>query len=244
MGQGQEDIQQNQAPILKIFQRASAEVDETHKDHELKKVPGAKAGDIFFISEGKVFTEGVEVIPLAQETIYVEWRLKSQGGGIVAHHKQTIITNPAYRKGTGDNKYKEYLGENELKLTMYFFVLAKVNDEWKRAILPFASSNLALARGWGRKIRNFRYPGTEDIKPPIFAQTWLLGTSLKRGDENSWYEFTLTENKTLDFKEDKDLLLLAANARQDATETLPQAQTQAQIETHAQLTDEDEDAPF
>lgn len=223
MGVGMEDVDQDSMPIIKILQKSSAELDDTHKDHAVKQVPGGKAGDLYFISESLLLGKEAEIIPLSQNTLYAEWRPKSQGGGIVGHHPRTIITDSRYRKGTGDTKYKEYLDENELKLTIYFFVLLKVGDEWKKAILPFTSSNLKHGRSLSKQISGFRYEDAT-LKPSIFSRSFTLKTQLNRNDDNSWYEFDVLPARILDFKKDKDLLLDCVAARSDAVASLPQPQ--------------------
>lgn len=207
-------------PIIKILQKSSAEVDKDHEHYKTKKVEGAEPGDLYFMGAQLLLGKEVEIIPLSQKTMYAEWRPQNQGGGLVAHHPVSIVTDDAYRKGTGDKKHKEYLGGNDLLLTVYFMVLFRKGDEWERAIIPFTSSNLKHARAWTKQIRSFRYDSGED--PCIFSRSFTLSTLLCRGNGSSWYEFQLNPKKVLDLAgEDKALCDQCVEAFKDAVAALP-----------------------
>lgn len=190
------------------------------------------------MSESLVVGKEAEIIPLSKTTLYTEWRPKSQGGGVVGHREMTVVGEEGYRKGTGENKYKEYFGENELKLTIYFFVLLRVGDEWKKAILPFTSSNLKHGRALSKQINSFRYEDPE-LKPSIFSRSFKLSTVLNRNEENAWFEFSVEPNRVLDFTEDKDLLLDCVAAREDAQASLPSPEAPKQLETAYSAEDDD-----
>lgn len=245
MGVGMEDVDVNSMPILKILQKSSAEVDQTHKDHQTKQVTGAKAGQLYFISEAELLGDKMEIIPLSQKTLYAEWRPKGEGGGIVAHHPRTIITDDNYRKGTGKDKYKEYLGSNELKLTIYFFVLVKTAEGWKKAIMPCVSTNLKHGRSLIKQIHSFRYDDPK-LKPSIFSRSFAVSTHLVHGNDNSWYEFNIVPERVLDFIDDKELMMTAVSSREDAVASLPQAEEQKALagSEDATAVPNDDDEPF
>lgn len=220
-GMGMDELDAGQSmPIIKILQKTGAEIDETHEDYQNKKVEGAKAGHLYFMADQELLGESVEILPLSQKTLYAEWRPKTAGGGLVGHHEPTIVTNDRYRKGDGENKNREYLGENELRLTIYFFVLFKSKDGWKKAIMPFTSSNLKHGRSLAKQIRSFSYEDKE-VKPFIFSRSFTVKTKLERGHGNSWYEFNILPARILDFKADEELLKQCVEAHQDAVASLP-----------------------
>ena len=225
-GLGMDDASVQSMPLIKILQKSAAEVDETHQDHATKKVPGAKPGDIYFMGEQLLLGTEIEVIPLAIKAMYAEWRPQSQGGGLVAHHEEhQVYRNPNYRKGTGEQKYKEYLGDNDLKLTYYFCVLFKHGEEWKKGIVSLTSSNLKHARGFVRNVTNFRYADAPGVKPPIFARSYKMRTFLERGKGNSWFEFNIEPTDFLvNVSDPKDALVqLCVNSRSEAVASLPEA---------------------
>ena len=207
-------------PIIKILQKSGAELDETHEDYSTKKVEGAKPGDLYFMANQELLGDEVEILPLSQKTIYAEWRPKTAGGGLVGHHPLTIVADDRYRKGDGDKKYKEYLGENEVRLTIYFFVLFKSGEEWKKGIIPFVSSNLKHGRALAKQIKSFRYDDLK-MKPFIFSRSFAVKTQLCRGHGNSWFEFEILPKKILDLTADKALLSQCVEAHGDAVASLP-----------------------
>jgi hypothetical protein len=77
-----------------------------------------------------------------------------------------------------------------------------------------------------------------DVTPPLFAQSWELTAVLetsKNGDD--YYNFNFAEPKVLDFEADEDVLSLASDTYNSASDT-PLLQAQ---EKPAMLTTE---APF
>lgn len=221
-------------PIIKILQKSAAEVDKDHENYSTKKVEGAEPGDLYFMGDSQLLSKPVEFLPLSQKTIYAEWRPMTAGGGLVKHHSMSIVADDNYRRGDGDKKNKEYLGDNELVLTIYFFVLFKDADEWKKAIIPFQSSNLKHGRALAKQIRSFRYADPK-MKPFIFSRSFNLETHLERGMGNSWYEFSISPNRELDLadKEDKSLIAEAVEAHNDAVASLPAPEPVKAIEGEA-----------
>lgn len=235
---GMDDLDAGSAmPIIKILQKTSAEVDETHAKYDTKKIPGAKSGDLLYLADSELLGSEVEILPISQKSLYAEWRPQNQGGGLVAHHPLSVVTDPNYKKGGDGNEYKEFLGANELVMTIYFFVMFKSTEAWKQGIIAFTSSNLKHARAFAKQLRSFRYEDTKQ-KPFIFSRSFMLKTKLNRKNNNSWFEFDITPERILDFKEDKDLLEVCVESYQQATQALPDVSAPKQLDT------DDESEPF
>lgn len=214
-------------PLLKLLQRTSAEVDEDHKDYDKKGISSAKGGDIIFTPEAKILPRPIEILPLAQKTLYAEWKPKAAGGGMVGHHPLSIVTDPTYSKGRNPEKpYAEKLGDNDLVLTIYFCVLFAVEGAWMRGILALTSTQLKHGRQLQTQIKRFKYDDPA-IKPFIFSRSFLLESQKASSNENTWYEIKLTPNRVLDFTTDALLLQDAMDAYKDATEVLPAVQLQS-----------------
>lgn len=220
----------NSLPILRLLQKGSAEVDESHENYPEKGIEGAKAGMIVFGPTSDIYKE-VTIIPLAQKTLYAQWRPKSKGGGLVGHRGLDVVTDPDYRKG---DKNKEFLGEDELHYTIYVMVLFLDKDgEWQRAMIPFTSTGLSVARRWNKQLRGFQYPEADDykgMKPLIFSQTWTLGSEPKKNNEGSWFAFKLEPKEILHPDNDIGLLQMAYETSEEAKKELPAAEDIKQIE--------------
>ena len=204
-------------PFLKILQDGSPEIKRTHPKHEQAKIDGAEAGDIVYAPEKILFKKGVRVIPLAVKTVYGEWRPLDQGGGFIGHHPLSVATD---REDYSREENKEYLGANELVRTTYFCVnfLDEESNEWKRGVIAFTSTQLQKARHWNKMILSFRYKDHKEIKPPIFACSYLLSSKPESNNQGSWFGWQITQEGVL---EDVELLEMASEGVDHARAELP-----------------------
>lgn len=233
-GVGMDTLEEvNKMPLLRIIQDNSPEVKKSHKDYATRHIEGAEAGMILLSSTGDVMKEAV-IVPLAQKTIYAEWRPKGEGGGFIGHHELTVVADPAYKKGDHKSPYNEFLGTNELIFTMYYFVLVLVGDEWKKAVIALKKTELKHGRALQDMIRRFSYPDDkkyEGVKPFMFSRTFTLSTEVDSNDEGSWFNWSIKPDRILDFDKDEDLLEIATEAHGDALAQLPKATPQKALAT-------------
>ena len=137
----------------------------------------------------------------------------------VASHPLTVVSDPSYEKGR-ERQYDEWLGENELRYTSYWFILAEIDGNWEEAIIPFTSSQLKVSRKLTGDINRFRYEQDKSIIPPLFAQKWQLKTVMETSKNNDdYWNFEISGNVVLDFEADEDLLTLAEQTSGVATQT-------------------------
>jgi len=246
-GAGMEMLDQSDAmPLLKLIATNSPEL----IPDDDKYIEGCKAGDIVFNKTGEILPKPVEFLVVAKTTIYAEWRPKKDGGGLVGHHPLTAVAHKDYRKGNDKSAYKEFLGKNDLNLTMYYMVKFLLNDEWVEGILSFSSTGLSAAgRPLNKLIAKFQYPEGSEVMPFLFSQTYLLDSFLDKDDENQWYNWKVAPGRVLDFKEDVALLEDCLDTQEAAIKELPspdQPQGQLAIEgaQDAEVLDDDEEVPF
>ena len=189
-------------------------------------IEGSKSGDLFFAKTQTILPQGSEIIPCYSKSLYTEWVPRSQGGGFKGNHPLTIVSHPDYEKGR-ERQYDEWLGDNELKYTTYFFVLVNVDGNWEQGVIPFTSSQLAVSRKLTNNINRFRYEGI-DVAPPVYAQKWELHSVLETNKAgNDYYNFEIKNPTTLDFEADEAVLELASETYGAAAET-PLIQTEQQ----------------
>jgi len=217
-GKGTENLDSGSAmPFIRILQDMSPQLKKQKDEY----IEGAESGDLFFNKNKTVVQQPAQIIPCFTQSVYTEWVPRSSGGGFVATHPLSVTTNSKYEKGR-DRQYDEWLGENELRFTTYFFVLLNINDEWEQAVIPFTVSQLKIARKFTNDINRFRYEddNLKGVVPPLFAQRWELGTTLetnKNGDD--YYNFGISNSTPLDLEEDENLLALAAETYSSAVDT-------------------------
>ena len=215
-GMGTENLDSGSAlPFVRILQDLSPQL-KSNKD---EYVEGSKAGDLFFNKTKCVLANPLNIIPVYTKAVYTEWIPRNKGGGYVASHPLTVVSNPSYEKGR-ERQYDEWLGENELRYTSYWFILAEIDGNWEEAIIPFTSSQLKVSRKLTGDINRFRYEQDKSIIPPLFAQKWQLKTVMETSKNNDdYWNFEISDNVVLDFEADEDLLTLAEQTSGVATQT-------------------------
>lgn len=210
VGMGTEGIDQSVLgmPLLNIVQKGSPEVDDTHPKHAEKRIADAKVGDIFTSQGRKVLPQPVIVIPIATASLYTEWKPRTKGGGFVGNQPLSVVGARNYRKGAANtpDANKEWLGENELKFTVYMSLMYRDGNEWKKGLISFSSTQLKRARKWSRDILSLRYPDLPDLQPPIFAAQWKLETENDSNDKGGWKAWKITLDRLLSPENDAQLM--------------------------------------
>jgi hypothetical protein len=211
-GVGQETIvQQESMPLIKILQDMSPEVNPRKDGY----IEGAQAGDLLFNKDKSLLGNSVNIIPLASKPVYVEWKPRDQGGGMVATHPLTITADPRYKKV----EYTETLGDNDLIYTTYWCVLMQVGDEWEKALIAMTKTQLKVSRKLSGEIAKFRYDGQADVQPPTFARVYELSTVLEKNKADQ--EFFNFDVKPVQVIEDEALLDSAFASYNTAISELP-----------------------
>lgn len=239
-GAGTETLEESSSmPLLKIIQSNSPEL-IPQKD---KFIDGAKAGDIFYAPTQEVLEQPIRFTPSAFRTLYVEWKPRTQGGGIVGMHPLTIKSHPDYAQGKDPARpYKESLGDNDLIKTTYVLGTIEINGTMTPAMVALQSAGQRTARKLQGDIRKFRYDG-KDFAPPVFAQSWGITAKYEESnDGDPYYNWEFSEPQVLDFEDDVALLNEAADLAANADGALPQARI-APAKAQPALTAE-ADAPY
>lgn len=221
---GIEDLDQGgKMPNLRILQDLSPEVRKQKEEY----IEGAEVGDIYFAGIEGLVKKPLEIIPLRMRALYTEWIPRDQGGGLEAIHPLTITADPRYEKGR-KTKFDEWLGNNELLMTHYWFLLINVNGEWVEAILPMTKSQLRVSRALQSAIKKFRYPDNTDIVPPIFANKILLDTVYEENSNgDGYFNWKIGDFTVLDPEADEALLTKAHETGKTADAALPEPETNA-----------------
>jgi len=237
-GQGMENLDSGSSlPFIRILQDLSPQLKKQKEEY----VQGAEAGNLFFAKSKSIVAAPTSVIPTYTASVYTEWIPRNKGGGFVATHPLTIVSNANYEKGR-ERQYDEWLGENELRFTTYWFVMIEIDGKYEEGIIPFTSSQLRISRKLTADINRFRYDGElSTIVPPLYAQKWEINTVLetsKNGDD--YYNFSFSNPTPLDFDKDEALLTQACDTYSKAADT-PLLQTE---QTPKLISSASEEAPF
>lgn len=233
-GAGTSDIETGGQPFLKIIQKGSPQIDETHKKYKEKAIPDCKVGDIYLSSTNQVICKKgavMDFVPLATKSAYSEF----SDGKFVRHHPMTIVSAKNYKKGDGTEKgqYKEFLGKNDLDFTIYVLGIAYLADGSElKCIIPFTSTGLKAARAWNKALATFRYEAHPKALPPIFARSWKITTKAEQNTEGGWFGWNIEPAKTFDLTADAEILKGYLAIHKDAVKLLPSTEAPAALPEH------------
>ena len=174
-----------QIPFIRIIQALSPQL---QKDDPLY-IKGAEQGDIFNTVSQEIYKqdEGVIVVPAFFEKKFLEFQLRSSGGGFVrelaADDKDITMTS---REGT----IEMLPNGNELVRTHQHLVIAKSADGTiAPSVLDMKKTQLKVSRRWNTLKNSARLPSRALM--PIYGTAWQLTTVLEANDQGKWFNYKL-----------------------------------------------------
>ena len=174
-----------QIPFIRIIQALSPQL---QKDDPLY-IKGAEQGDIFNTVSQEVFKqdEGITLVPAFFEKKFLEFQLRSSGGGFVrelaADDKDIAMTN---REGT----IEMLPNGNELVRTHQHLVIAMSADGTiAPSVLDMKKTQLKVSRRWNTLKNSARLPSRALM--PIYGTAWQLTTVLEANDRGKWFNYKI-----------------------------------------------------
>jgi len=231
------DTSDLQIPFIRIIQAMSPQV----KKSDPSFIAGASQGDVFNTVTGQFWPseEGITVIPCYQETKYLKWRPREQGGGFLGElSKDDPDLSRTQRSGA-----KEILPDgNELVKSDQHYVLVVDEDGIPGfGIVDMKSSALKVSRRWKTQLKmlTVKHPKTGQlVSPPLFGTMWRLSVVEESNDQGSWFNWSVSNDG---FVQDKELLDAAMNFRKSIMAGEAKAVAEDVADTHHAETEE---APF
>jgi len=231
------DTSDLQIPFIRIIQAMSPQVKKSDPSY----IAGASQGDVFNTVTGQFWPseEGITVIPCYQETKYLKWRPREQGGGFLGElSKDDPDLSRTQRSGA-----KEILPDgNELVKSDQHYVLVVDEDGIPGfGIVDMKSSALKVSRRWKTQLKmlTVKHPKTGQlVSPPLFGTQWKLSVVEESNDQGSWFNWAVSNDG---FVQDKELLEAAMNFRKSVMAGEAKAVAEDVVdEPHGQT----EEAPF
>ena len=178
-------------PFLAILQDGSPQIKKSDPNYALKKIEGAGPGDIVnSIANVVVHKQGgapIQFVPCTHERLYVEWKPRESGGGMVKVHKNAAITLECVRDERGRDVLK---GGNIIMTTSYFYgLLLDEAGERKPVVIGMTSTQLKKARQWLNMMTALKMTSASGQKftPPMFSHIYALSTVAEANAEGSWF---------------------------------------------------------
>lgn len=169
-------------PFLMILQATSPELKKTSQ----KYIAGAAAGDVInTLTREIVHTQGGEpitVIPCVFERLYVEWKPRDAGGGLVRSHRDAGILTECKR----NEKNQDILPNGNVVVNTCYFFLQRLSEKApERAVISMASTQGKKARAWLNLAMSCR-SNTGGVLP-FFSHTYLLSTVPEQNAQGEWF---------------------------------------------------------
>ena len=198
-----------QIPFIRLIQAMSPQI----KKSDPSFIAGASQGDVFNTVTGQSWEgeEGVVVVPCYQETKYLKFKPREQGGGYLGElSKDDPDISRTTRTGA-----KEVLPDgNELvKSDQHYCLILDESGVPTFGIVDMKSSGLKVSRRWKTQIKmlTIKHPKTgELVSPPLFGTKWKLSAVEESNDQGTWFNWAVSNEG---FVEDKELLDAAINFR-------------------------------
>lgn len=229
------DTNDLQIPFIRVIQALSPQI----KKSDPAYIDGASQGDIFNTVTGQHWDgeEGVTVIPCYQETKYLKFKPREQGGGFMG---ELAKDDPDISRTTRSGA-KEILPDgNELVKSDQHYCLVMDEDGIPGfGIIDMKSSGLKVSRRWKTQIKmlTVKHPKTGAlVSPPLFGTQWKLSVVEESNDMGSWFNWTVSN---AGFVQDREVLEAAMNFRKSIMSGEAKAVAEEVVEEH-----HEEAAPF
>ena len=199
-GAGQETMDRDDyaIPRLAILQALSPQLQKQNSEY----VPGAETGDIIdtVSNELHVGEVGITVVPVSYRRAYIEWKLRSEGGGFIEDHgSDGTVLNGCTKDELGRDITSA--GNQIVTTAEYFaFVIDKETGSHTPVVISMSSTQLKKARRWNTLINQFRLPTNGNggaFNPPMFARSYLLTTVPESNDRGSWFGWSIKPDAVL-----------------------------------------------
>lgn len=175
-------------PLVIILQSNSPQVLEGGQDY----VEGAKPGLLYNNVTSEVAKE-IEIVPVKRERVFIEWVPRDEGGGLVDTHTPD---SDIVAESKPDDERPALLitpSGNHLVDTRRFYCLIKFpgQSHFTPAVLPFASTNIQVARRWYTIMSENTFTDDKGNTRvyPLFANHCTMTTRMRQNEKGNWYVY-------------------------------------------------------
>lgn len=169
-------------PFINVLQAMSPEVQEEGG------VEGARPG-MLFNSVTQELYKGIEFVPAITQHVYVEWKPRDAGGGLIAQHAiHSDVVKRAKAASTEFGKYRTEAG-NDLIETFYVFGILSTPNGASMAVMAFTSTKIKAYKSVMGRLNAFQLnmPDGRRINPPLFAHLLSVTTKQEKNSKGTFY---------------------------------------------------------
>ena len=175
-------------PFLSILQKLSPQIDKDNKEYPTKKIEGAEVGDIINTVSNTVVCgvgEELEFIPCSYQKLYMEWKPRTSGGGLVKTHHDANILVECLRN---DKNQDVLRNGNIIVTTAYFYGIAIIDGQRTPCVIGLSSTQLKKAKQWLNMCMSLKLAKLDGSKytPPMFSHIYKLSTCPESNESGTW----------------------------------------------------------
>jgi hypothetical protein len=191
-GFGDVTINDLSIPFLNVLQSLSPEVEE-------QTIPGAAAGMILNSVTKEIMPLPIIFQPFYREEIWVNWRPRTAGGGVISRHEPSDpLIQAAIAKNGGsripprgdDKKIIPFKGPDGGELIETYYIYGLILDETGEnvegyGVLAFSSTKIKPQKDWMSAMY------TVKGRPPLYAHRAKISTVREKRESGASYNFSI-----------------------------------------------------
>lgn len=177
-------------PRITLLQQLSPQL----KKGDPNYIEGASAGEFCNPVTGELWdgADGLTIIPVHRHTTYVEWRLRSKGGGIIKDRSNESGIQEVWESIVPDeNGHRLVSPEVELLKSQEYFVLLVDEDTGmaEEAVITLSKTNYKHAKKFNTLIATTKIRTSTGamVNARMYAIPYRVVAALERKDNNEWY---------------------------------------------------------
>lgn len=190
------DMADNVVPILKVIQSLTPQALKQKPEY----IKGCEAGQIWARGTKDIWPgdEGVRIVPVSYERIWLEWGAK-RGDGLKGRHRKGNDDTPRLlgavlkTDSEGNEKWTLPNGHTLQDCREHIVLLLDKYDTPKAFVLPMVGSNIGTSRKWHPMMNDKTIPEIGNKKAPVFAFVYGLKTMARSNDDGDWFQMEIED---------------------------------------------------
>ncbi len=207
------DVADNVVPLLKVLQSLTPQCLKQKQEY----IKGAEAGMIWPRGEKQLWDgdEGIRIVPVHYERIWLEWGAK-RGDGLKGRHRKGTDDTPRdlgaelQTDSEGNEKWTLQNGNTLQDCREHVVLVLDKYDEPTPFVLPMVGSNIGTSRNWHPVLNKKRT--RKGNKAASFLYVYKLSTVPKSNDSGDWYQMAIDD---LDERVAPEVYVLARQVHAD-----------------------------
>lgn len=191
-GAGLANVKHNElsTPFFRLLQALSPET----KRQDPAYIPNAAEG-MWVDVIGRAVYDSILFVPVNYVTVWMEWKPRSAGGGLVANHGADDSIEQRCHRDPKTNRLMTADGNEMVRTSNWYGIVVsgKLGDEetiiGKEAVIPLSGTQGKPNRKWltfAKTQTIAKKDGTGSFLAPIFAVSYRLASVQTKNDQGSW----------------------------------------------------------